>query len=139
VIETVCPLCDRPRPPGAKQCLCNYTFEYGKLPATPRAGAPATGPARGLLMAIALIAAVAAGAWFNGSVARADRPRPEVGFLMIAAGIFSLGGALFAWRFFMSRRKARFFALFLGQTGTRFFYAILGGAFTGAGAALAFL
>jgi len=36
MIETVCPLCGVPRPRDAKQCVCNYTFEYGKLPASPR-------------------------------------------------------------------------------------------------------
>ncbi len=36
MIETVCPLCGLPRPRDAKQCVCNYTFEYGKLPATAR-------------------------------------------------------------------------------------------------------
>jgi len=137
MIETVCPNCDRPRPPGVKQCLCNYTFEYDKLPAARGPRAAGAGPARGLLAAVALVAAVAAGAFFNGSVR--DRSRPEVGFLLIAAGVFAVCGAIFAWGFFMSHRRARLLTLFLGATGTRFFYALLGGALAGVGVAMALL
>ena len=62
MIETVCPLCGLPRPRDAKQCVCNYTFEYGKLPATaPRArpggaGAGKPGADRVLLGLVALVA-----------------------------------------------------------------------------------
>jgi len=145
MIETVCPRCGVPRPRDAKQCVCNYTFEYGKLPATaPRArpggaGAGKPGADRVLLGLVALVAALAVVGWFNASVGQAERSRPELGLFMIGAGIFSVCGSIFAWEFFLSHRRARLLALFLGRTGTRTLYAILGGAFAGAGFALGFL
>ena len=143
MIETVCPLCGVPRPRDAKQCVCNYTFEYGKLPATAArarpGGAGKLGADRVLLGLVALVAALAVVGWFNASVGRAERSRPELGLFMIGAGIFSVCGSIFAWEFFLSHRRARLLALFLGRTGTRTLYAILGGAFAGGGFALGFL
>ncbi len=122
MIETVCPLCGLPRPRDAKQCVCNYTFEYGKLPAATRArsGGGGLGADRVVLAIAALVAALAVGVWFRVSVGHAERSRPELGLLMIAAGIFSVCGSIFAWEFFLSHRRARLLALFLGRTGTRY-------------------
>ncbi|MDJ0600834.1 MAG: immunity 17 family protein [Crocosphaera sp.] len=49
-----------------------------------------------------------------------------VGLFIIAAGIFSVSGAVFNWDWYMNHRKARFFVNILGRGGTRVFYGILG-------------
>jgi hypothetical protein len=91
------------------------------------------------MLLAAVVTAVVVAAWFNGTVGHSERSRPELGLFMIAAGVFAVCGAVFAWRFFMSHRRARFLAMFLGRGGTRYLYAILGGGLAGAGAVLAFL
>ena len=48
------------------------------------------------------------------------------GFFLIAAGIFSICGALFDWDWFMNHRKAQFFNRIWGRQGTRIFYGALG-------------
>ena len=48
------------------------------------------------------------------------------GLLIIAAGIFSIAGGLFAWPFFMNHRKAQFFVRILGMNGARGLYVVLG-------------
>jgi hypothetical protein len=137
VSETVCPLCDAPRAPGAKRCVCNYTFEYDSAPA--RAPRSSSGPGRTLIVGVALVAAVAVAAWFNASVAHADASRPELGVFLIAAGLFGACGGVFAWPFFLAHRRARFVAAILGLTGARLFYGALGGALAGAGVAMTLL
>lgn len=44
----------------------------------------------------------------------------------IAAGIFSILGAVLKWPFFMRSGKARGLAKLVGETGTRIFYIIIG-------------
>ena len=48
------------------------------------------------------------------------------GLLIIAAGLFSVAGGLFAWPFFMNHRKAQFFVRLLGMNGARGLYVVLG-------------
>ena len=48
------------------------------------------------------------------------------GFLVIAAGIFSLCGAILNWDWYMNHRKARFLVRLLGRDGARIFYGIIG-------------
>ena len=48
------------------------------------------------------------------------------GLLIIAAGLFSIAGGLFAWPFFMNHRKAQFFVRILGMNGARGLYVVLG-------------
>lgn len=49
-----------------------------------------------------------------------------VGLILVAAGLFSICGAVLDWDFFINSRKARFFVSTLGRTGARVFYGILG-------------
>ena len=49
-----------------------------------------------------------------------------IGLLMIAAGLFSAAGGIFNWEWFMSNSKARFVTYFIGRTGARAFYILLG-------------
>ncbi|MBM4004241.1 MAG: hypothetical protein FJ295_13295 [Planctomycetes bacterium] len=49
-----------------------------------------------------------------------------IGLILVAAGLFSISGAVFDWDFFINSRKARFFVSILGRTGARIFYGILG-------------
>jgi hypothetical protein len=138
--ETVCPLCGVPRPPGAKQCICNYTFEYDKLHASgPSDSARAKTPRDAAVDRGLIVAAVVVAVWFHGSGAQDERSRPELGFFLIAGGVFAVCGGVFAWDFFMSHRRARFLSFFLGRTGTRYLYGVLGGAFVGMGVAMALL
>ncbi len=46
--------------------------------------------------------------------------------LSILGGLFSLAGALFDWEFFMSNYRAAVFVRWLGRTGARILYAVLG-------------
>jgi len=48
------------------------------------------------------------------------------GFLIMAAGIFSICGAAFDWDFFMNNRKAKIFVATLGRNGARGVYVVLG-------------
>jgi hypothetical protein len=142
VTETICPVCGVPRPQGAKQCICNYTFEDDKLPARGPQPPPARDRGnvdRWIVGGAALLTAVVVAALFHGSAEGAARGRPELGFFLIAAGIFAACGGIFAWDFFMSHRRARLLARFLGRTGTRYFYGVLGGALAGAGVVMALL
>ena len=152
VTEVVCPLCGLPRARDAKQCVCNYTFEYDKLPAhhdrpaavSPNAGAGGGDAAGGvatrpLIAILAALASVAAAVLLNTGVARDTRPRPEIGFALIAFGVFAACGGIFDWDFFMSNRRARRIVLLLGRGTARAFYALLGGALAGAGVWIALL
>lgn len=49
-----------------------------------------------------------------------------MGGLLTAVGLFSLGGAVFNWSFFMNSRKARSITKIMGVLGARIFYGILG-------------
>ena len=48
------------------------------------------------------------------------------GLIIVAAGVFSICGAIFDWDWFINSRKARFFVSILGRTGARIFYGVLG-------------
>lgn len=48
------------------------------------------------------------------------------GLLFIAAGIFSICGAVFDWEFFMNNRKAWLFVTIFGRNGARVIYVLLG-------------
>lgn len=48
------------------------------------------------------------------------------GLFFVAIGLFPIAGAYFNWDWFMNDRKARVFVAFLGRTGARIFYALLG-------------
>ncbi|MBN1493400.1 MAG: immunity 17 family protein [Candidatus Omnitrophica bacterium] len=47
-------------------------------------------------------------------------------YILIAAGVFSILGAINNWDWFMEHRKARFMVRILTRTGARVFYALLG-------------
>lgn len=49
-----------------------------------------------------------------------------IGLFLVAAGIFSICGAVFDWNFFINSRKAQFFVSTFGRKGARIFYGILG-------------
>lgn len=48
------------------------------------------------------------------------------GLLFLAAGLFSLAGAIFNWDWFIESRKAWLFRKLFGRTGTRIIYGVLG-------------
>lgn len=48
------------------------------------------------------------------------------GLFFIAAGLFSLCGAVCDWEWFMTHRKASFFVSVFGRIGARIFYALFG-------------
>jgi hypothetical protein len=48
------------------------------------------------------------------------------GLFLVAAGVFSICGAVFDWDWFINSSKARFFVAILGRGGARIFYALLG-------------
>lgn len=49
-----------------------------------------------------------------------------VGLIFIAAGAFSMLGAICNWDWFMNARKAKFMVNILTRDGARIFYGILG-------------
>ena len=49
-----------------------------------------------------------------------------VGLILVAAGVFSICGAVFDWEWFINSRKAQLWVTLLGRTGARIFYAVLG-------------
>lgn len=55
------------------------------------------------------------------------------GLFFIAAGLFSVAGAVYDWDWFMNHRKARFFVAIFGRTGARIWYALLGAGLAVAG------
>ena len=131
--ETVCPLCSQPRPRGAKQCICNYTFEY-EAPRR-RLGQAPSRKQSGDLTAIIASAAVMT-ALIAGWLAHRIEPKPTdamVPAIMIGAGLFALAGAFGGWSWFLSDRRARKFVWLFGAAGARVFYALLGGAMAGGG------
>ena len=48
------------------------------------------------------------------------------GLVLVAAGAFSITGAIFNWDWFMNARKARFIVKIFTRNGARIFYGILG-------------
>jgi len=48
------------------------------------------------------------------------------GLIFVAAGLFSICGAVFDWDFFINNHKARLFVFLFGRTGARIVYAVLG-------------
>lgn len=46
--------------------------------------------------------------------------------VIVAAGGFSIAGAVLDWDWFMSSRRARLFVHLLGRMGARIFYGLLG-------------
>jgi hypothetical protein len=49
-----------------------------------------------------------------------------VGLLIVGIGLFSLGGAIFNWNWFLSNWRAKPFVRIFGRDGTRLFYGLLG-------------
>lgn len=49
-----------------------------------------------------------------------------VGFVLVAAGLFSVCGGAMNWGFFMRSRKAQGMVRLMGETGARGFYIVLG-------------
>jgi hypothetical protein len=49
-----------------------------------------------------------------------------IGLVLVAAGLFSICGAVFDWDWFINSYKARFFVSIFGRNGARIFYGILG-------------
>ncbi|MBL9017750.1 MAG: hypothetical protein JNL83_26415 [Myxococcales bacterium] len=130
--ETFCPLCETPRPRGAKRCVCNYTFEYDRpMHAVLRRGGAAP-RLDGLLLAVALVAGAVA---FYLARNVAQPPRDSMlPTILLAIGTFTLFGAFAAPRWFMGNRRARLVVWLVGSSGARVFYAALGGAFAGGAA-----
>jgi len=54
-------------------------------------------------------------------------------WVIVAAGAFSIAGAVADWDWFMNHRKARFFVNVLGRDGARVFYGLLGTAIAALG------
>ena len=50
------------------------------------------------------------------------------GLFFVAAGIFSMAGAILNWNWFFNSRKAAFMVNMIGRTGARIFYGLLGAA-----------
>jgi predicted small integral membrane protein len=48
------------------------------------------------------------------------------GLIIVAAGAFSMLGAICDWEWFMNARKARFMVTILTRNGARVFYGVLG-------------
>ena len=48
--------------------------------------------------------------------------------ILVAAGSFSVAGAVLDWSFFMNSRKAAVFVSLFGRNGARIFYVVLGAA-----------
>ena len=51
----------------------------------------------------------------------------------VAAGLFSIAGAVFEWNFFMKSGKAKSLVSFIGRTGARIFYIAIGIVLVGLG------
>ncbi len=138
--ETVCPLCDRPRPRGANRCQCNYTFDYGP-PMRLSAGGSSLRPDRvGVGQAPILAAAViaAAVAYFFAAGMDHNHPAPgtPIAWILVPIGLFTVCGALFDWSWFMGNRRARLVVALFGRGGARVFYGLIGGATLGFAAGL---
>ncbi len=126
--ETACPLCELPRPPGARRCVCYYTFEYD-APRGGSAGSTRAGMAPIVLLAAALAMVVA---WI---VAADLGPQQGIaGLVLVPAGAFAVAGAALDWTWFFGDRRARVITAVFGRVGGRVIYALIGGALVGLGA-----
>jgi hypothetical protein len=135
-VETKCPLCDLPRPRGAKRCVCNYTFQYdGRIPvsARGRAAANVTGM---LVVALGVLGIAIAYPLFERAIPRRDDYFAG-GIVLALCGVFTIVASYFGWRWYMATRKARQFVWLFGHRGARGAIAMLGGALLGAGLAMA--
>jgi hypothetical protein len=56
-----------------------------------------------------------------------------MGWILMAAGLFSISGAVMDWDWFMENRKAKLWTTLFGRNGARIFYGILGVAIVIAG------
>lgn len=135
LVETKCPLCGAPRPPRARRCLCNYTFEYER-PSRPsiRVSGGRSGSAgwQGTAnLVVAIVAATVAYLYIRTQKVSADQA--TTGMLLIPIGIFAIAGAHFSWRFFMGSGRARRFVFLFGHSGARMVYAAIGGGLVGVG------
>ena len=130
--ETICPLCSTPRPRRAKRCICNYTFEYERPSRPSLHTAKHASPQASSVLATAIFVAGLALAYMRLQE-RVAIPA-TLGLVLAASGLFCIGGAYFSWGFFMRNSRARRLRFFVGSTGARYFYALLGGVFTGVGA-----
>jgi hypothetical protein len=120
---------------GARRCVCGYVFVFEEAVA-PADESPRGGSRQGMaapLGAVALAATVAAAVLLRARLPAEDGASPTLGPLLIAVGAFAVSGAIGDWGWFMGNRRARLFVLFLGRTGARYFYALLGGGLAGAG------
>ena len=61
-----------------------------------------------------------------------------MGLLLTLPGLFAIAGGVFNWEWFMNARKARNVVKFLGRSGARIFYCILGSAITVLGLLITF-
>ncbi len=52
-----------------------------------------------------------------------------MGIIAILVGLFTLGGAIGNWDWFMNNRRVRFVVAILSRTGARIFYGLLGALF----------
>ena len=59
--------------------------------------------------------------------------------ILVFAGLFSIGGALFEWSFFMQSRRAQLMVSILGYGATRAFYIGLGAILVVLGVVLLFV
>jgi hypothetical protein len=50
----------------------------------------------------------------------------QLGFLLAAAGLFSIAGGIHNWDWFMNHSKVRFMCSILTRTGARIFYVVFG-------------
>jgi hypothetical protein len=130
VVETKCPLCGAPR--RGPRCACNYVFEYE---GAKHSIGVASGQVRGIVLIVAIAAACLAGYLVNDAASH-DRPRPELGLLLVPVGAFSVAGAWFGWGWFLAARRARLLVAIFGAAGARIFYALIGGGLAGAGVGL---
>ncbi len=130
VSETVCPLCSTPRPRGVKRCRCNYTFEYDAPMRPGRLVSPRRTSNLGVaIVACAVIAALVAGFFASGVH---QKPDDVMSMVLLGAGLFALLGALGGWSWFLDNSRARRVVWMFGAAGARVFYALIGGALSGA-------
>ena len=134
--ETICPLCQTPRPRGAKRCLCNYTFEYAAPMRQNLGGGSRVGAQVGSLVLVVAVGAGMIAALLARGLERHQVPDATVAWIMIAIGAFAVPGGAFGWRWFLASSRARWPRLLLGTDGARMFYGVLGGALAGGGIAL---
>lgn len=132
----VCPLCQAPRPRGANRCICNYTFEYESASRPSVGRVPSSAPRVDAMVLIVAVAAAVIAGWLASGIDRRTAPSDPVMWFLVAAGLFSVAGGAFGWRWFLASRRARWARWLFGTEGARVFYGVVGGALAGAGIAL---